>query len=72
VGSFGVVRLAKNIKDDKHYAIKIIDISSLCASEIKGVEREIRTHLELEHPRVVKLFDSFTESNSIHMVMEWA
>jgi len=72
VGSFGVVKLSKNVIDNNYYAIKIIDIYSLNPIEIKCVEREIRAHIQLDNPHIIKLYGSFMENNIIYMVMDWA
>lgn len=41
-------------------------------AEVKLVEREIRLHSELDHPHIIKLWDTILEGDSIYMVMEYA
>ena len=41
-------------------------------AELKLVEREIRLHSELDHPHIIKLWDTVIEDDIIHMVMEYA
>ena len=41
-------------------------------SEVKLIEREIRLHSDLDHPHVIKLWDTIIDGESIYMVMEYA
>ena len=40
--------------------------------ELKLIEREIKLHLELDHPHIIKLWDILYEKDKIFMVMEYA
>jgi len=72
VGSFGEVKLTQHKESLKYYAIKIINLKVMSKSEIYSIEREIRVHFTLNHPYIIKLFDSFIENDHVYMVMEWA
>lgn len=41
-------------------------------SELKLVEREIRLHLEMDHPHIIKLWDALLEDEFVYMIMEYA
>ncbi len=34
--------------------------------------REIKIHLKLEHPHIIKLWDTLLEDNKIYMIMDYA
>lgn len=41
-------------------------------SEVKLVEREIKLHSELDHPHIIKLWDTLIDGDKIFMIMEYA
>jgi serine/threonine protein kinase len=41
-------------------------------SEVKLVEREIKLHSELDHPHIIKLWDTLREGRRIYMIMDYA
>ena len=48
IGSFGVVRLAKNRKDDRYYAIKIVNKNILLLGRYITIKRVTRDRVYLE------------------------
>jgi len=69
-GSYGAVYLAKDIRNNRKVALKII---SLDKSSKKDVLQEARTSLELskDNPYVPKYYDLFEEENNIYIVTEY-
>ena len=80
VGSFGKVKLAVHKGTHKKYAIKVISkfpIISDLTSDLKEtqyliIEREIKVHSQMDHPHIVKLWDTLQDESNIYMVMEYA
>ncbi|XP_065201569.1 calcium/calmodulin-dependent protein kinase kinase 1 [Planococcus citri] len=83
-GSFGLVKLAYNEEDDKHYAMKILSKKKLlrkagCFGRIapnrKGtnpldkVYREIAVLKKLDHPNVVKLIEVLDDPDEDHLYL---
>lgn len=41
-------------------------------TELKLVEREIKLHCEIDHPHIIKLWDTLLDGDNIYMIMEYA
>lgn len=41
-------------------------------TELKIIEREIQIHSELDHPHIVKLWNSVHHDGKVYMIMEYA
>lgn len=53
------------------YNHQILNLNKKEPYEIEGIEREIRVHLACNHPNIVKLYGSFIENNTYHLVMDY-
>lgn len=72
-GSFGKVKLAKNLKTGDHVAIKIVKKTSV--SDVEDVERVFRETFiltTLKHKNIIKLFEVIDTADDIMLVMEYA
>ena len=73
-GGFGDVFLVLNKKDEKYYALKIIDISKKNSEELRKCYGEIKS-LMLQHENLIKLHEVFkcnSPEPKIYIVMEYA
>ena len=72
-GAFGEVYLAKNKKDGKLYAIKIMEKSKIIDSgaSLDIIYREISIHRRITQENVVKLFSHFEDVNYFYLIMEY-
>ena len=43
-----------------------------CEAEVQSIRREIRVHSKLDHPYIIKFYDSFQKGNIMTMVLEYA
>ena len=70
-GYFGKVSLVipKNDKNKK-YACKSIDKSKLSAQKINNLLREIETLSLVDHPNIVKYYETYNDNKHFHIVME--
>ena len=70
-GFFGKVSIVmpKNDKNKK-YACKSIDKSKLNAIKISNLLREIETLSLVDHPNIVKFYETYNDQNSFHIIME--
>lgn len=71
-GGFGKVRLFR----DKHipemkYAIKTLKKNFLNNHAIDSIIREVSIVMQLDHPNIVKYFETFEDEHYIHLVMEF-
>lgn len=71
-GSFGAVY--RVVKDEKHYAIKVIRTDILHQSARARLDNEIKAIQKIQHPNVVKLYEhgSFTDNafEYVYIVMD--
>lgn len=69
-GSFGIVKKAKNsMFPPLEFAVKTIKKKNLSTS-VQRVKLEIETALSLDHPNIIKIYETFEDNEAIHIVME--
>lgn len=68
-GSFGIVREAKNIKNDKTFAIKTIWKNQV--EDELYLREEIEILLSIDEENIIKCFEVYEDKNCIHYVMEY-
>ena len=72
-GSFGKVVNARNIYDDKNYAIKIIDKNFIeRKKKVEEVHIERQLLSQFDHPNIIKLYSTFQNKNKLYFVLELA
>jgi calcium-dependent protein kinase len=70
-GSFGKVFMAENKSDPSHQvAIKIIGKSHLSPEDIKSIHDEVNILRKLDHPNIVKYYETYEDDKYIFLVME--
>ncbi|CAK0845421.1 unnamed protein product [Prorocentrum cordatum] len=67
-GGYGVVCEGKDKHTAISYAVKLIQKTRL--TNMEKLEKEIRIMTKLDHPNVVKLFQTFQDSRYVYLVME--
>ena len=71
IGAYGVVKSAVCKNTGKHVAIKIYEKSKLISRQRKScVEEEIRILKELNHPNIVRLYDTIDTPKHLYLIME--
>lgn len=71
-GGFGKVRLFKDKAfPDMKYAIKTIKKNFLNNHALDSLVREVSILMQLDHPNIVKYFETFEDEHYIHIVMEF-
>ena len=71
-GSFGVVSLVKNTKNNFFYAIKNISNKQILYSKLyKKIELERSILLQIDHPFIVKLVKTLKDNNYIYYLMDY-
>lgn len=68
-GSFGIVREAICYEDKRKYAIKSVP-KELVEKDWLVFKRELEVLLEVDHPNIVYLHETWEDEKYIHMVME--
>ena len=70
-GFFGKVSLVVPKNDrNKKYACKTIDKSKLSAQKINNLLREIEVLSLLDHPNIIKYYETYNDSKNFHIIME--
>jgi len=67
-GSFGAVAKAKCKRTKTERAVKTIDLKSV--RNPAKFEREIQIQKQLDHPNVVRLYETFRDARKLYLVME--
>eukprot|EP00002_Diphylleia_rotans_P014842 TRINITY_DN2885_c0_g1_i2.p1 TRINITY_DN2885_c0_g1~~TRINITY_DN2885_c0_g1_i2.p1 ORF type:complete len:507 (+),score=75.85 TRINITY_DN2885_c0_g1_i2:50-1570(+) len=71
-GSYGVVYQAKRISDGQFYVLKKIDLARMSAKEQQDAVQEVKILASVDHPSIVKYYDSFLDRTHLCIVMELA
>ena len=70
-GSFGKVFLAKSKKDASiKVAVKVIKKTHLSAEDLLGLRREVSIMSKVDHPSIVKYYETYDDKRYIYLVME--
>ncbi|KAJ1449240.1 kinase-like domain-containing protein [Pelagophyceae sp. CCMP2097] len=70
-GAFAEVKLGTKLKDRSLVrAVKIVDMKALTSCDIEALDLEIKTMRRLNHRNIVGLFDVYSYSNKLVMVLE--
>ncbi|CAM8975151.1 unnamed protein product [Rhodiola kirilowii] len=71
-GSFAKVYSARNVKNEQHVAIKVIDKEKILKGGlIAHIKREISILRRVRHPNIVQLFEVMATKSKIYFVMEY-
>ena len=70
-GCSGICRLVRRRADNRLYALKELEMPADPA-ESSAVLQEVHILASLEHPFIVRYFDSFVEMRTLFLVMEYA
>ena len=71
-GAFGKVYKGSFIENSSHkVAIKVFKDSQLFDDDIKTVEAEIKVLCQLDHPNIVKYYETFADESSMYIVTEY-
>jgi calcium-dependent protein kinase len=68
-GAFGIVRKATNKKTKHPVAIKSMN-KSLLQKTILSFQNEIEIQMSLDHPNIVRLFETFEDNKYVYIVLE--
>ena len=52
------------------YAIKTIDLYKIKSDQLDSLRNEITIMKMLDHPNVIKLYETFEEESKLHLVLE--
>ncbi|KAF8821136.1 calcium-dependent protein kinase CDPK2 [Cardiosporidium cionae] len=69
-GSWGVVKLAREVSTGQSRAIKRIRKSPY-VDRMRCIHREINIMYQLKHPNIVKLYDTLEDDEFLYLVMEY-
>jgi len=69
-GGYGIVCLGKDIRTNVKYAVKQIAKAKLPDTSKAKLEQEVRIMCKLDHPNVIKLFQTFQDPRYVYLVLE--
>jgi calcium-dependent protein kinase len=70
-GAYGKVFLSENIADPSFkVAIKVLNKAKL-KDHLYTIREEVRILTELDHPNIVKYFETYDDTKYIYLVMEY-
>lgn len=70
-GSYGKVFMAQDKKDESmKIAIKVINKSKLDAEDLESLKNEVRLMQQVDHPNIVKYYETYDDSKYIYLCME--
>lgn len=70
-GSFGKVFLSENIADPTFLvAIKVLNKAKL-KDNIEAIKEEVRILTKLDHPNIVKYYETYDDMKYMYLVMEY-
>lgn len=70
-GSFGKVFLSENISDPTfQVAIKVLNKAKL-KDNIQAIKEEVRILTKLDHPNIVKYYETYDDVKYMYLVMEY-
>ena len=69
-GAYAVVKVGDHKVTKKSYAIKIVEIESMEAADLEALHVEIIVMSRLNHPNIVRLYETYRESEYYYMVTE--
>lgn len=70
-GSFGTVHKVRRRADNNIYVMKLIPIGQMDSRGQQDSINEVNILASLNHPYIVKYYDSFIENKTLHIVMEF-
>ena len=70
-GSYGKVFLSENIADPSFkVAIKVLNKAKL-KDQLDSIKEEVKILTELDHPNIVKYYETYDDTKYIYLVMEY-
>ena len=70
-GSYGKVFLAVNKKDPTmKIAIKVIKKTGMSEDDLLGLKREVAIMQQVDHPNIVKYYETYDDKKYIYLCME--
>ena len=71
-GAFGKVFLTHHVHDEtQKVAVKVIQRKKLDADQLSMINNEIEILTKLDHPNIVKYYETYTDEKAIYLVMEY-
>jgi hypothetical protein len=71
-GAFGKVFLSHNIADPSlQVAIKLFNKTKLTMKEVTRIKEEVRILTTLDHPNIVKYYQTYEDAKYMYLVMEY-
>src|SRR4051812_25436648 len=72
-GGSAIVHLAWDEQDQHYRAIKVLQPEFAKKQALRNrFEREGRTMMQLDHPNIIKVFDTVNDDDTAYLVMEFA
>ncbi|OHS97901.1 CAMK family protein kinase [Tritrichomonas foetus] len=72
-GGYGIVYRAINVQYNVDFAVKVIPapVGITSDSKTRSYEAEVRSLIKLDHPNVIRIYDTFQENGLFFLVLEY-
>jgi calcium-dependent protein kinase len=71
-GSYGKVYLATHKSNQEHkVAVKVINKTEMDDDDLESLKAEVEILQKVDHPNIVKYFETYDDSKNIYLVMEF-
>lgn len=64
-GALSMVRKVRHKPTGKLFALKEMDLKAIHPNDVKNIKQEVKTHIGLDHPNIVKLYDNHMSKDHI-------
>ena len=69
-GAFGEVRVCVHRESGAQRAVKVLRKSHMDEDEKKMLFNEINNLKDLDHPNILKLYETFEDAKSVYLILE--
>lgn len=71
-GAFSKVLKCRLVRDNRIYALKIINMDRLSRADCENLKLEIKLHQHMNHPHIIKYYDSMQIDQIVYILLEYA
>lgn len=71
-GAYSQVLRVRNKSDGQYYALKKIDLSVLSSEDCALLRTEMKIHLGLQHPHIIRFFGGHQVGQTVYFLLEYA
>ena len=70
-GAYSKVYLVEDANTKEKYALKTMELNELSQDDFENVVKEIESHINFNHPNIIKLYDYIKIGSKVYMLLEY-